>query len=210
MTEKVKTVDNRAGMALILSRQFIVGTVGLWSAYFMGLVIFYSLINWMPLLLKDAGLTPGTATLVAALFPLGGIGAVLSGWLMDRFNANLVIAAGYALTAVSIFMIGVVPGNIALLMTMVFLAGVLMNTSQSSMGALAAAYYPTHGRATGVAWMMGVGRLGGIAGSFMVAELARRQFGFAGIFALVGLAGMLAAVALVMKHLAQVRQAQQV
>jgi AAHS family 4-hydroxybenzoate transporter-like MFS transporter len=205
MTEKVQTGDSRSGMALILSRPFIVGSVMLWAAYFMGLVIFYSLINWMPLLLKDAGLSPRSATLVAALFPLGGVGAVAFGWLMDRFNANLVIATGYALTAVTIFLIGLVPGNIAVLMTVVFLAGVLMNTAQSSMPALAAAFYPTQGRATGVAWMMGVGRLGGIVGSFLVAELTRRQFGFAGIFALVAVAGLIATAALVVKHLASRR-----
>jgi AAHS family 4-hydroxybenzoate transporter-like MFS transporter len=61
-------------------------------------------------------------------------------WRADRNNANLVIATGCALTAVSIFLIGLVPGNIAILMTVVFLAGVLMNTAQSSMPALAAAF----------------------------------------------------------------------
>lgn len=202
MIEKVANAGARSGVGLILSRSFIVGSVMLWTAYFMGLVIFYSLINWMPLLLKDAGLSPRSATLVAALFPLGGVGAVVFGYLMDRFNANLVIAAGYALTAVSIFMISLVPGNIAILMGVVFLAGVLMNTAQSSMPALAAAFYPTEGRATGVAWMMGVGRLGGIFGSFLVAELTRRQFGFAGIFALVAVAGLAATAALLVKHFA--------
>ena len=53
-------------------------------AYLMGLVIFYGLINWLPLLLKDTGLSPQSATLVSALFPLGGVGAIFAGWFMDR------------------------------------------------------------------------------------------------------------------------------
>src|SRR3984957_9442454 len=64
----------------------------LWLAYFMGLVIFYASINWMPILLKEAGLSPQHATLISALFPLGGVGAVLCGVLMDRFNPNRIIA----------------------------------------------------------------------------------------------------------------------
>jgi len=40
----------------------------------------------------------------------------------------------------------------------VFIAGVLVNTAQASMPSLAAAFYPTAGRGTGVAWMVGVGR----------------------------------------------------
>ena len=191
------------GLGLVLARPLLLGTVMLWLSYFMGLVIFYALINWMPLLLKDAGFPPRTASLVAALFPLGGVGAVLFGWLMDRYNANLVIACGFAATALSIFAIGQVPRDVAFLGSVVFLAGITMNTAQASLPALAAAYYPTRGRATGVAWMMGIGRFGGIAGSFLVAELARRQWGFSGTFAVVALAGVAATIALLVKQRAQ-------
>ncbi len=31
------------------------------------------------ILFKDAGVEPGTATLISALFPLGGFGAIFSG-----------------------------------------------------------------------------------------------------------------------------------
>jgi AAHS family 4-hydroxybenzoate transporter-like MFS transporter len=194
-------------MGVIMSRPYLVGTLMLWLTYFMGLVIFYSLINWMPLLLKDAGLSPQNATLVSALFPLGGVGAVLFGWLMDRYNPTAVVAAGFALTAASIFAIGQSADNLGLLMGVVFVAGVVMNTAQSSLPSLAAAFYPTQGRATGVSWMMGVGRLGGIAGSFLVAELARLQFGIQGIFGVVALAGLAALVALLVKMLAEPKRA---
>jgi len=199
ITEKAAAGGASSGMGVIMSRPYLLGTLMLWLAYFMGLVIFYSLINWMPLLFKDAGLSPHNATLVAALFPLGGVGAVLFGWLMDRYNANLVVAIGFALTAVSIFAIGQSADHLGLLMAVVFVAGVVMNTAQSSLPALAASFYPTQGRATGVSWMMGFGRLGGIAGSFLVAELARLQFGIGAIFGVVALAGAAAAVALLVK-----------
>ena len=113
---------------MVLSSSYLVGSVSLWVAYFMGLVIFYALINWMPLLFKDAGLAPQTASLISALFPLGGVGAVLFGWLMDRFNANIIIAVGFALTAVAVYAIGLMAGNLALLVVVVFLAGTLMRT----------------------------------------------------------------------------------
>jgi AAHS family 4-hydroxybenzoate transporter-like MFS transporter len=200
LTEKEGAKVAGNGIKVILSRAFIVGTVMLWLAYFMGLVIFYALINWMPILFKDAGLDARSATLAASLFPLGGVGAIFLGWLMDRFNPNRVIALCFALTAVSIYAIGLSAGSVALLMLVVFVAGTLMNTAQSSLPALAAAFYPTQGRATGVAWMMAVGRFGGIAGSFLVAELARRHVGFAAIFATVAGAGLLAAIALLVKY----------
>jgi AAHS family 4-hydroxybenzoate transporter-like MFS transporter len=54
--------------------------------------------------------------------------------------------------------------------------------------------------------MMGVGRLGGIAGSFLVAELARRQFGFGAIFAIVAMAGVAAMAALLVKMAVEPRR----
>ncbi len=202
LTESKPQPESQAssGMGVVLSREYRVGSIMLWIAYFMGLVIFYALMNWMPVLFKEAGLDPKTGTLVAALFPLGGVGAVLFGWLMDRFNANRIIAIGYALTAASIWWIGQTAGHLGWLVVAVFLAGTIMNTAQSSMPALAAAYYPTRGRATGVAWMLGIGRFGGIAGSFLVAELSARQLGFSEIFAVVAIPGVIAMAALIIKQ----------
>ena len=202
MHEKAAATAAKSGIGMVVSNSYLVGSVSLWVAYFMGLVIFYALINWMPLLFKDAGLAPQTAALISALFPLGGVGAILFGWLMDRFNANVIIAVGFALTAVAVYAIGQMAGNLALLVVVVFVAGTLMNTSQSSLPALAAGFYPTQGRATGVAWMLGLGRFGGIAGSFLVAELARRQLAFSEIFAIVAIPGLIAAAALMVKQLA--------
>jgi len=198
--EKIELINSKTGLALVLSRQYIVGSVMLWLTYFMGLVIFYSLINWMPVLFNDAGLAPKMGASIAALFPLGGVGAIFFGWLMDRYNANLIIATGYALTSICIYFIGQFTGNIGLLMLVVFLGGGLMNTAQSSMGSLAAAFYPTQARVTGVAWMLGIGRFGGIAGSFLVAELSRRHLSFDEIFMIVAIAGLIAAGALLIKQ----------
>ncbi|MEG0558655.1 MAG: MFS transporter, partial [Comamonas sp.] len=202
MTENKPVTEGQSGMAVVLSKQYRVGTLMLWVAYFMGLVIFYALMNWMPVLFKEGGLDPKTGTLVAALFPLGGVGAVAFGWLMDRYNANRIIAVGYALTALSIWWIGQEAGSLGWLVVSVFVAGTIMNTAQSSMPALAAAFYPTSGRATGVAWMLGIGRFGGIAGSFLVAELTVRQMSFSQIFTVVAIPGLIATAALVIKQLA--------
>jgi len=199
LTEKAPETQAHSGVGVVLSRPYLVGTLMLWLAYFMGLMIFYALINWMPVLFKDGGLPPQQATLIAALFPLGGVGAVAFGWLMDRFNADRIIATGFGLTALAIYAIGQAAGNLGALVLAVFIAGILMNTAQSSLPSLAAAYYPTKGRATGVSWMLGIGRFGGIAGSFMVAEMSRRQMGMGEIFLALAVPGLVACLALLTK-----------
>ncbi|MFZ4284999.1 MFS transporter [Variovorax sp. HJSM1_2] len=200
LTEARADVAAKSGLGVVLSPRYRTGSLMLWLAYFMGLVIFYALINWMPILFKEAGMSPQKATLVSALFPLGGVGAIAFGWLMDRFNANRVIALGFALTALAVFLVGQLIGDDGMLILMVFVAGAIMNTAQSSLPALAAAFYPTQGRATGVSWMLGIGRFGGIAGSFLVAQLTAHQMGFASIFAVVAIPGLIAAAALLVKQ----------
>ncbi|KAK43829.1 MULTISPECIES: MFS transporter [Burkholderiaceae] len=200
MAEAAKS-DQKGGVATVLSKKHIFGSVMLWVCYFMGLVIFYGLVNWMPLLFRDAGLNPHQAAMISALFPLGGVGTVLCGMLMDRFDADRVVATCFALGAISVYAVGhALGGQTAMLMLAVLVAGLLVNTSLASMPSLAAAFYPTSGRGTGVAWMLGVGRFGGIAGSFLVAELSRHQFTLAGIFTVVAIAGLIASGALVAKR----------
>ncbi|MDO4683955.1 MAG: aromatic acid/H+ symport family MFS transporter [Lautropia sp.] len=188
-----------ASVALIFSPAHRLGSLMLWIAYFMGLVVFYSLINWMPVLFKEIGMAPHHATLITAIFPLGGVAAVLLGWLMDRYDANHVIAIGYGLTAVSVWGIGQAAGHLGWLMGIVFVAGIVMNAAQASMPALAAAFYPTRGRATGVAWMLGIGRFGGIAGSFLVAWLVAQALDFEQILGVLSLPAVLAMLALLVK-----------
>ncbi|MDF0605688.1 aromatic acid/H+ symport family MFS transporter [Neisseriaceae bacterium TC5R-5] len=199
-TTTIQTPSGLSGLRLVLSRSYLLGSLMLWLSYFMGLVIFYALISWMPLLFREAGLDSRSALLISALFPLGGVGAIACGWLMDRFDADFTIAACYLLTAIGIYAIGQVSAELGWLVVTVFVAGTLMNTAQSSLPALAASFYPTSGRATGVAWMLGIGRFGGIAGSFLVAELARQQLGFSEIFTVLALPALLASAALLLKR----------
>jgi len=200
LSETRVVTNERGGIAQVLARPYRLGTLMLWLAYFMGLVIFYALINWMPLLFKEAGIEPRTATLISALFPLGGVGAVFFGWLMDRVEPNRIIALGFALTAVAVWAIGHLVGHVGGLVVGVFLAGALMNTAQSSLPALAAGFYPTNARATGVSWMLGIGRFGGIAGSLLVAQLSAMQAGFGTVFAVLAIPGLIAAAALWIKR----------
>lgn len=192
----------KSAIGTVLSARYRLGSAMLWTTYFMGLLIFYLLTSWMPTLMKDAGFTIQRASLLTALFPLGGgIGTITAGWFMDRFNPNKVIALTYALTAVLIYAVGQGTGSQVALGVLIFLAGTAMNGAQSSMPSLAAGFYPTQGRATGVAWMLGIGRFGGIAGALLGAELLRLHMGFETIFTLLAIPALLAAGALIVKHL---------
>lgn len=202
-------VTSQKGLSLVLSRYYWQGSILLWIAYFMGLVIFYGVMNWMPTLFKEAAMPSGLASIVTGLFALGGLGAIGNGWLMDRFNGTLLIAAFTALTSISVALIGVMISlPLALLIAVIIFAGIVMNTAQSSLPALAAQFYPTEGRTTGVSMMLGIGRFGGIAGSFLVAELIKNALTIQEIFYVLALPALIAMACLLLKYAIYRRKAQ--
>jgi AAHS family 4-hydroxybenzoate transporter-like MFS transporter len=197
-----KREDTRGGpVAEILSSKYRIGTVMLWTTYFMGLLVYYLATSWMPTWFKSAGLPLRQAALITALFPLGGIlGAVICGWLMDRFNAHKVVAATYTLTGIFMWCIGQFLSDVTLLSVFTFIAGICMTGAQISMPSIAASFYPTHCRASGVAWMLGIGRIGGILAAFVGGALMQAGFGAGTILSMMILPPIVAATALIVKN----------
>ncbi|MEO3991493.1 MFS transporter [Pseudocitrobacter cyperus] len=199
-------VKEKSALGVIFSPRYAVGTVMLCLTYFMGLLIFYLLTSWLPLLIRETGATLSQASVITALFPLGGgIGVLILGVLMDKLNPNKVVAVGYVLTGVFVCLVGFSTSSLVLMGIMVFIAGTIMNGAQSSMPALAAGFYPTQGRATGVAWMLGLGRFGGILGAFSGAFLMQAELSFQTIFTLLAIPALLSALALLIKHIVSQR-----
>ncbi|BAK76574.1 4-hydroxybenzoate transporter [Pseudogulbenkiania sp. NH8B] len=187
----------KSALSLILSRPFLVPTLMLWVTYFMGLLIFYLLTNWMPLMMKDAGFSTQKAALLTALFPLGGgIGTLVSGLLMDKYNPGRVLSLVYVLAALFLVAVGQSMDNVSLFAVLIFLAGVMVTGAQASLPALAAPIYPTQGRATGIAWMLGIGRFGGIAGALLGGVLQGMQLPFSQTLTLLTLPAGIAMLAL--------------
>ncbi|MGE8163760.1 MFS transporter [Paraburkholderia sp. NPDC080076] len=188
----------RSALALVMSRRYLSRTLLLWLAYFMGCLIYYLLTNWMPTLFRDAGFSIAYGALLTSLFPLGGmLGTLTAGWLMDRFNANRTIVFAYVLAAALVLVVGWCVGNWpSLLGTLVFLCGMVVTSAATSTSAYAATLYPTEGRATGVAWTLGVGRIGAVAGAFLGAALLGFGWRFGSVFGLLALPALAAAGAL--------------
>jgi AAHS family 4-hydroxybenzoate transporter-like MFS transporter len=184
----------------IFANRLGVGTVLLWLIYFSGLVVVYFTLSWMPTLATAQGYTLETAATITFLFTLSGPpGALLAGWLMDRMSPHLIIGVCYAAGAAFVWLLGTFASQLTALYLSVAVAGFFINAAQSSMSALAAGFYPTIGRATGVAWMMGVGRFGGILGAMIGGTLLGMNLSFAQLFAIVAAWAVVAAIAVLAK-----------
>ncbi|ANY88038.1 MULTISPECIES: MFS transporter [Pseudomonas] len=188
--------------AVIFSGTYGLGTVLLWLTYFMGLVIVYLLTSWLPTLMRDSGASMEQAAFIGALFQFGGVlSAVGVGWAMDRFNPHKVIGLFYLLAGVFAYAVGQSLGNMTLLATLVLVAGMCINGAQSAMPSLAARFYPTQGRATGVSWMLGIGRFGAILGAWSGATLLGLGWNFDQVLSALLVPAALATVGVVVKGL---------
>jgi AAHS family 4-hydroxybenzoate transporter-like MFS transporter len=188
-----------------LFQQHGIVTLLLWMSCFMSMLVFYMVVNWMPLLLKESGLSIEQFSIISALFPLGGgIGSILIGWVMDHREPNITLAGCYFLAGILAYGISVAVhqlGSIWILGTLIFFMGFLSGGGQSALASLSAAYYPTHCRATGVGSMYGIGRFGAIAGVFVGGELLRQHYMATTIFSTLIIPAGIVGMALVYKYL---------
>jgi AAHS family 4-hydroxybenzoate transporter-like MFS transporter len=178
----------------------------LWVAYFMCLVVLYLINNWMPTLLKASGFSLPQYAATSSYFHLGAcVGILLSGWLMDRVSPVRVIAMFYAFTALVVFIIGCNVAHDARLIVLIVATGLTLSGAASSMSTLATQFYPTTSRVTGGAWMLAIGRLGAVAGTFGGAFLLSLNWEFSAIFGMLAVPSLIAAGALLVlgRHASQ-------
>jgi MFS transporter, AAHS family, 4-hydroxybenzoate transporter len=158
--------ERAAGLAVIhLFRQGrALATILLWIGFFMSLIDIYFLTSWLPTVFHNAGITLSLAVIATAVFQGGGVVASLAlGSLVDRFGAYRVVYSTYFLGAICVALLGY-SHSIAAIMVCTFFAGAGIIGGQTGANALAASFYPTYIRSTGVGWALGIGRIGSIAG----------------------------------------------
>lgn len=164
------------------------GTLLLWLTAFCGLMSIYLLNSWMPLLLTQQGYSISQASVIGAMFQVGGtLGAIFLGILMDRKKPNRVIAVASLLAGFFLFAIGWFAGQPVLLAGALFCAGVCIPGAQVGSSAYAATWYPTRVRATGISWMSGMGRVGSLIGSVGGGVLVSMGLGIGGILGLLAI-----------------------
>jgi AAHS family 4-hydroxybenzoate transporter-like MFS transporter len=152
-------------------------TILLWIVNFMNLLSLYTLAGWLPTILTANGYAQQTAVLVGTILQVGGtIGTFGLAWLIARGGFLPMLTTTFAVAALSIAVIGTPGISTAMLFVVVFVAGWCVVGGQPGVNALAATFYPTYLRSTGVGWGLGVGRVGAIVGPMIGGALIGQQW----------------------------------
>jgi AAHS family 4-hydroxybenzoate transporter-like MFS transporter len=181
---RMKIAPNAAGradvaagnpVAMLFGNGLAPSTILLWFICGANLLTMYLLAYWLPAVLHLTGLSPADAVFAASLHALGGVLSVFYlGPAIDRFGPRPVLVANFLSGVLFIGAIALVHLPYAALLMVIFGSGAATSGSQHGVNAFAAVLYPARMRASGVAWALGVGRLGGIAapalGGFLLAQ----------------------------------------
>lgn len=150
---KVLFQDGRAAPTLLL-----------WIAFLPTLLILYLILNWLPTLVVAKGLDRAIAPQASLAFNwASAAGALLLGWLVDRFGTRWPLTFSYVGLIAALVALGAATEH-STIITMSGVAGFFLLGANYALYGVAPSYYPSAMRATGSGASVAVGRVGSILG----------------------------------------------
>ena len=196
------TIDTSAGRTSLfpIAELFRHGraavTVLLWLAYFMNLLVLYTVVSWLPALLKASGFPNSAGVTAITLFGAGGvIGSLIQGPLARRFPPHKVLACEFAVFVAFVFTLASAQLALPLVTFASFGIGWAIQGAQAGLNIYAATIYPTYIRSTGIGWGLGMGRIGSIVGPLIAGTALLAGWSSRQIFAAGAVPAILAAAA---------------
>jgi len=164
----------------LFSGDFRLLTPVIWLLFIGLLMSIYLLTSWLPLVLENEGLSPGSAAIMNTMLHLGGVvGGVIAAMLISRIGLPLItiLIGGAWLLAL---LLAVAPVGDVALAAMLGLCGICLIGGQTAINAASGLIYPPAIRARGVGLALGVGRIGSMSGP--IAGAAAMSLGPRGLF----------------------------
>jgi AAHS family 3-hydroxyphenylpropionic acid transporter len=140
-------------------------TLLLWTSFFLGLLTLYLLLNWLPTLMVDNGLTGTQAAAVQIAFNVGGaVAALLIGNLLEGRYRNVSLTTIFIAVPVLLLALANTGAVFLTSLLVVTALGCAVLAVQAFLYATAPACYPTLIRGVGVGTAIAMGRIGSIVG----------------------------------------------
>ena len=162
-----KSQIEKPSITSLLTPERKASTIQLWIALFMAFASLYFLTTWIPKLASSAGLSMELAIYAGTVFNLGSfVGIMTQGYLSSIFGLRRTIFSFLAATAFLMVIFGFFKGS-AMVLVLFGLIGFGVQGGFVGLYAVAARFYPTEIRSTGVGFAMSAGRVGGIVGPLL-------------------------------------------
>jgi benzoate transport len=147
----------------IFAPQLIVTTVLSALAYFFHIITFYFLLKWIPKIVVDMHFTPSEASGVVIWANVGGaLGGAVLGILSQRIGLKPLTISVMLLSTIMVILFGRTAPDLNELSLLCAAAGFCTNAAIVGLYAIYAQVFPTHVRATGTGFAIGIGRGGSV------------------------------------------------
>jgi benzoate transport len=174
-------------------------TIAVTLAYLFHITTFYFVIKWVPNIVVDFGFQPSSAAGVLVWANVGGLtGAIVFGALTQKFALRPLTIASMVIATAMVSLFGITPHDLAKLSMVCAIAGFFVNGAIVGMYALFAQAFPTHVRAFGTGFALGLGRGGSFLAPIIAGYLFQAGYGLSVVAMIMGLGSTMAAIVLLL------------
>lgn len=186
----------------VFSPALIATTIIVTIAYFFHITTFYFMLKWVPKIVADMGFAASSAAGVLVWANVGGaLGGAVLGLLTQKAGLKAMTIGVFVLSTVAVVIFGQTPADLSKLSFICATAGFFLNAGIVGMYAIFAQAYPTHARAFGTGFAIGVGRGGSVLAPIIAGFLFTGGFGLPAVAFIMGLGSLIAAAVLLLLKL---------
>jgi MFS family permease len=194
---EISAAGRRLSIADIFRPGLVHITVLVTLAYFFHITTFYFIVKWVPKIVADFGFDASLAAGVLVWANVGGmLGGALLGALTQKFAVRALTIANMFIATVMVSLFGITPHDLTMLSAVCAVAGFFINGAIVGMYALFAQSFPTHVRAFGTGFAIGLGRGGSFLAPIIAGYLFEAGFELSVVSVIMGLGSTMAAFVL--------------
>lgn len=186
----------------IFAPALLATTVLVAAAYFFHIMTFYFVLKWVPQIVVSMGFAPSSAAGVLVWANVGGaLGGATLGLLTQKFGVKQLTIGVMVLSSAMVMLFGRSPPDLQRIALYCAMAGFCTNAGIVGMYAIFAQAFPTHVRAFGTGFGIGVGRGGSMLGPIVAGFLFKAGYGLPMVATTMAVGSLLAAGVLLMLKL---------
>ncbi len=186
----------------LFESKYLRTTLILALAYFLHITTFYFILKWTGVIVQDRGFLASEAGRVLSWLNVGGAaGGAILGVLTLKYDLKKLTMGAMVIAFVMVSVYGSSPPDLMQITLLCVAAGFFTNAAINGMYAMFAHAYPTHLRAQGTGFAIGVGRGGSILAPILAGFLFDGGMGVPTVAVIMGGGALCAAVALLFLRL---------
>jgi benzoate transport len=192
----------KSSVGEIFHASLVATTVIVTLGYFFHITTFYYIVKWVPKIVADFGFAPSAAAGVLVWVNVGGaIGGTIFGFLTQRFSVKALTIVLLLMSTIAVVAFGQTPADLQRLSFICAVCGFCINAGIVGLYALIAQAFPTHVRASGTGFAIGVGRGGAVIAPIIAGFLFNAGYSLPTVSILLAMGSLFAAAVLLMLRL---------